>query len=141
MPLAVLRTLEAVIALAVAQATVRLLPFRATARLAGAVHRGAPAAPADQSSGDPVARAVGAAITRGSRLLPWTSTCLVRALGGSLMLQARRRRSAIVLGVTSDNGKLLAHAWLVTDGQTVCGGREAAGFSPIATLARASVHR
>lgn len=51
------------------------------------------------------------------------------------MLARRRIPSTIVFGVAG-GGQLRAHAWLVAGDGTVCGGREAGAFTPIATFRR-----
>lgn len=83
---------------------------------------------------DSVVTAVAKGISRAAARLPWHSTCLVRALAGRLMLMRRGVPSTLVLGVTKDQGDLLAHAWLVARDGVVCGGREASAYSPLASF-------
>lgn len=128
------RVLEAMVALAGVGLLLRLLPFNLALKLMGVgrprrgedVHR--------RRTRDPVAAAVGVAVTRAAARLPWHFSCLVRALAGRLMLVHRGVPSTVFLGITKDVEGIHAHAWLVARNGTVCGGREAAGFQPIAAF-------
>ncbi|MFY7962649.1 MAG: lasso peptide biosynthesis B2 protein [Elsteraceae bacterium] len=79
------------------------------------------------------ARAVAGRLTRVANRLPWTSSCLVRATAG-LMLLARRRivGGRIRLGVRIRDGQLEAHAWLLLGSDILMGEGEAHTFTPIA---------
>lgn len=128
-----LRTVEAAMALAVMRIVIVILPFAMLSRFAGGV-----AAPAGSSHAqpttDPVALAVARALQSASARLPWHSTCLVQALAGRLMLRLRHRPATVVLGVAHVEGEFRAHAWLLSSGGTVCGGREADAYTTIAVL-------
>lgn len=128
-----LRTLEASAALIVSDVLLRTLPF---SRISGPMLAGKAGARDSnpQPPDHPSALAVGRSIGQAADLLPWRPTCLVQALAGRFMLSYRGIRSALVLGVTRQDGELLAHAWLVAGGGTVCGGSGASGFVPIATF-------
>jgi len=128
------RVLEAAIALVLARALLRVLPFARVAQLAGGVDTVLPSDEPGRRTTEPQALAVGRAIGAASRRLPGRSTCLVRALAGRLMLARRRIPSGLVLGVGSTDRAIHAHAWLVAGGGTVCGGREAPAFRPIAAF-------
>lgn len=121
-------TTEAALALIASAVVLRLLPFHITARLAGRL---------SSPSSVPVAGAahagrVGGAIARAGKVLPWNSSCLVRALAGRLMLARRRIPSTLRIGVATCSGEVRAHAWLSAGGVVICGGSEADGFEPIA---------
>jgi hypothetical protein len=47
----------------------------------------------------------------------WPVTCLYRALGGYALLRAAGQQVRFVIGVRTDHGRLLAHAWLERGGQ------------------------
>lgn len=97
---------------------------------------GATASPiGEEPSTDPLVRAVTVALVRAARRLPWSSTCLVRALAGRSMLRRRGISSVLHLGVSTRNGRLTAHAWLTVGNATVIGGNEAPDFVPLARLA------
>lgn len=129
--------LEAVLALTLAAALVFLTPFRWTARLFGRV-----SPPGDKTS-PPVdknhlqrAQAVTRRLTRVADRLPWTSTCLVRALAGKMLLARRGvRGGAVRFGVAKCDGRLAAHAWLMFGGAVLIGGETAQEFKPLADLA------
>jgi hypothetical protein len=132
-----LRVLEAMCALLVARLLLRAVPFRWIAGAGGGVSE------SDDLPGvipgptaHRIAGGVGLAIRRASPRLPGRSTCLAEAVAGRLMLAWRGVPSTLVLGVTKSDGALQAHAWLVVEGGIVCGGREVAGFRPIAAFRR-----
>lgn len=128
---------EAILALLAAKAAVRLLPFRLSAALFGGA-----APPCASSPGvDPRqlarARAVTARLRRVASRLPWTSTCLERAFAGRLLLGRRRLPGVVIrLGVRLADGRPQAHAWLLVGDLVLLGEDEAAGFAPLADLAR-----
>jgi hypothetical protein len=128
------RVLEAMAVLVLARAAVRTIPLRRLAWLTGPVSQGDASHQSTERSGDPRVRLVAASLRRGAARLPWHSGCLVRALAGGAMLRRRRIASTLVVGVARDAAGLRAHAWLVADGGTVCGGREAVDFRPIAAF-------
>ena len=129
-----LRVLEAVGALTVAGLLLRILPFRMVMKLVGSGAARAGENMVCRPATDPVAAAVGRAVNSAAARLPWRSRCLIRALAGRAMLMRRGVPSTLVLGVTKKMEELQAHAWLVAGGGSVCGGREAARFQPIAAF-------
>lgn len=129
-----LRTMEAMGLLVVSQLLVRIVPFRLLARLCGSA---GPAPSAGEPLGEPTdhaAMVVRRALSRGAQRLPWSTTCLVRAVAGQAMLKRRGTESTLMLGVAVDAGTFSAHAWLLSGGGVVCGDSEASGFAPIAAL-------
>lgn len=50
------------------------------------------------------------------------ATCLTQVLAAKYQLERSGRRSRIHIGVASDNGRFLAHAWLECEGKTILGG-------------------
>lgn len=126
-----LRVLEAAIALILVSVLLAILPFRILARLAGRAEAGS--YPPGLTT-DAAAAAVGQAIAAAARRLPWHPKCLAQALAGSWMLRRRGLPAQLCFGVSNEDGKLRAHAWLVSGSGTVCGGPAAAGFTPIASL-------
>lgn len=125
-----LRTLEAMCALVMAHVLIHGLPFSIGVRLAGRLGDGDQDG-INRTPDDPGVRAVASAIRRGAWRLPFASTCLKRAVAGRLMLLRRGTASSLVIGVAMRDGRPSAHAWLVAGGGVVCGGTEAAEFSPI----------
>jgi hypothetical protein len=72
----------------------------------------------DNGKGDFIVWAVG----RSSRLVP-RATCLTQALAAQFILARAGFRSQIRVGVAiHDEGKFVAHAWLIRDGRVVMGG-------------------
>lgn len=124
-------------ALAVGAALRRLLPFRVTARLLG--RTGAPSdavasAAVAGALGRARAVAVGRAVERMARRVPWTANCLTTAIAARLMLARRRVPSVTRFGMAAKPGRIEAHAWLEVDGVAVTGGAEADGFVPVAAF-------
>ncbi|HEU4694304.1 MAG TPA: lasso peptide biosynthesis B2 protein [Vicinamibacterales bacterium] len=128
------RVLEAMTALASVTLLLRILPFRTVMRLAASSAWPADDEPAPGRTTHPLATSVGAAVNRAAARLPWHSSCLRRALAGRFMLLRRGFPSSVVFGVAKRAGQIHAHAWLVAGGGIVCGGRDRAGFTPIAVL-------
>jgi hypothetical protein len=76
---------------------------------------------------------VGWAVRNSARLVPKAS-CLTQALAAQLLLARSGYRSQLRIGVAADpTGRLLAHAWLVSNGRVVVGGssRELARYVPL----------
>lgn len=127
---------EATGALLLGAMLVHVLPLRVTQRLFGAV------TPPD-TSGSPTrvppaidrARAVAQRLRWIADRLPWTSTCLVRAVALGLLLKRRGLQGwSIRFGVSRKDGALAAHAWMVMGQDILIGGEEAADFTPLADL-------
>jgi len=72
------------------------------------------------------------------RRIPWTATCLVRAVAVHHVLVRRKVASSLVLSVTPASGKTVdAHAWLEAGGLVVTGQGEKARYVPIYTFSNA----
>lgn len=66
---------------------------------------------------------IGRAIGRASRVVPWRSDCLVQAEAGRRWIAALGGSAEIRLGARkAPDGRLDAHAWLVSGGRVVTGG-------------------
>lgn len=50
------------------------------------------------------------------------ASCLTQVLAAKYQLERFGRRSRVHIGVASENGQFLAHAWLECEGETVLGG-------------------
>ena len=75
------------------------------------------------------------ALARAAKALPWRSSCLACAIGGSLMLRRRGLPSALHLGVQSDpRSELSAHAWLHCGDVDIVGAEIASEFVPVAAF-------
>jgi hypothetical protein len=58
-------------------------------------------------------RQVSIAIRTMSRYTPWKNNCLVQAYAAKLMLNRRKLKSTVYLGVArNESGSMIAHAWL-----------------------------
>lgn len=75
-------------------------------------------------------------IRNAARLVPGAS-CLTQALSGQIVLARRGKTSQVRIGVARDEqGRFIAHAWLVSEGRVVLGGAEAniQRFTPLTDL-------
>ena len=75
-------------------------------------------------------------IRNAARLVPGAS-CLTQALSGQIVLARRGKTSQVRIGVARDEqGRFIAHAWLVSEGRVVLGGAEAniKRFTPLTDL-------
>jgi hypothetical protein len=68
-----------------------------------------------------------------SAFLP-SSTCLIQALAAKYQLERFGLDAQLHFGVAKENGRLLAHAWLQCDGETVLGGEIAPRYTPLVAL-------
>jgi hypothetical protein len=123
------RALRALGWLIAARVAVRLLGYdnvtRAIARL-----------PASRSSGAAITPAECAiAIRRAARVWP-TARCLPQAIAGYCLLRRAGRTPAVKMGVTVEDRRLDAHAWLECDGVTVTGGDVDQRYAPLAPARR-----
>jgi len=121
--------LEAALALAGFRLLLALAPFR---WIAGRLGRAGADLP-EPAGPDPLAAEVAWALGAAGRRLPWTSSCLVRALAGGWLLTRRGVPALLVFGL-APSGKtgFDAHAWLCSGGWPVAGGEVARGYRVIA---------
>jgi len=81
------------------------------------------------------ARKVGWAVGVMSRHTFWESKCLVQAMAAKLMLNRRKLKSTLYLGMAKDeNGNLIAHAWINSCGLTLTGGRNMDEFTVVSVF-------
>ena len=81
-------------------------------------------------------RRVSWGVRNAARVVPGAS-CLTQALAAQFLLARLGCRSQIQVGVKQDSeGRVLAHAWLISDGRVVVGGspREIQGYQFLADL-------
>jgi len=112
-----------------------LLPFGAVRalliRLGGA---GRAARPSDAVPVEQLARTVRMAAAG----LPVSTSCLVRALAGEVILRRRGYPARLCIGVAHPAGAdWQAHAWLENDGHVVLGAEGAERFTPLRSPPRA----
>ena len=118
--------LEAAVALSVAQLLVLTTPFRRIARWLES-DRGT------HDCDENFFIRLGSALGTAGRGLPWRIVCLPEAIAAKAMLRRRGYRSALHIGASVDsNGKLVAHAWVVTGGKAVVGGSDVRHVMPLA---------
>ncbi|MBU0724717.1 MAG: lasso peptide biosynthesis B2 protein [Alphaproteobacteria bacterium] len=127
---------ETALALILALPLVYLRPLQRLAERLGGF-----SAPDDQAAAPTAdltrAQFIAARLNHIADRLPWTSSCLVRATAGLLLLARRRITGGrIRFGVRKHEGRLEAHAWLLLGKHILLGGigdrDEANAFTPIA---------
>lgn len=60
----------------------------------------------------------------------WESKCLVQAYAAKFMLNRRKQKSTVYLGVARDeNGEMIAHAWVRCGGIYITGGNGSGKFA------------
>lgn len=120
--------------LGVARLAVLTLPLRWIAPLLGQYMQES-AATADLEQ-EAAALRVEWAVGTMSRYTPWKSNCLAQTIAAKRMLQRRRIRSTLYLGVArSDTLGLDAHAWIRSGTRVVAGEQGMARFTAVATFA------
>lgn len=127
---------EATGALLLAALLVHVLPLRVTLHRFGTMASpDLAAAPTAEPPATDRAQAVARRLRWTADRLPWTSTCLVRAVALGLLLKRRGIQGwSIRFGVSKTGGVLAAHAWMVMGQDILIGGEEAADFTPLADL-------
>lgn len=128
--------LEAVVFLALARASVRLLPFQKTMRLFGLRPAAGSGEPSVSSEPEAVQRATWAVRAAAARV-PSVGNCLAQALAGSAMLRRRGIATVVQLGVAiagSAPPGMAAHAWLRCGSSVLTGGIGSGSFTPVAAF-------
>jgi len=124
---------ESLVALAVASAAVRFLPFRravgiGSRRLSGPV-------PSDHSE---ILRDARWSIEAAATAVPWRAVCLQKGLALQWMLRRRGIDALLHYGIAKEiPGQLEAHVWVTVDQRFVIGGEIADRFRSVATFPRA----
>lgn len=123
--------IEALVAVTVASAVIRFMPFRQVAKLAERPPFTRGRTPGHRDQVRRVAWAVRACATR----LPWKVVCFQQGLAVHLMLRRRSFPSILNYGITQSTERgLEAHVWVTEQDETVIGGEEAGRFTCIATF-------
>src|SRR5438876_4054792 len=125
--------LEAALYLLVVRLVFGVLPFAGALRLL-AISR------AEEGSGRSAAAeagAVGRAIARAARHVPFRAACLQQAFAALVMLRRRGLKATVHLGLARESGSddLRAHAWSRCGEVPVTGVGTARGFVPVAAFA------
>jgi hypothetical protein len=129
---------EAALWLALARASVLVVPFRLLARRIGSVTApidgmAAGRLPARLDTELELVQDIGWAVTRAARYVPFKAVCLPQALAAKMMLRRRNLPAVLYFGAARQaTGGLEAHAWVMAAGIEVTGYPEAHSFTPIA---------
>ncbi|MBY0227544.1 MAG: lasso peptide biosynthesis B2 protein [Hyphomicrobium sp.] len=82
---------------------------------------------------------IGWAIGAAAKVVPWKANCLAQAVAASHLLQRSGCESEIRIGVRRDGQELLAHAWVVCDGEIVVGASAHDEFMPLRATAEGQI--
>lgn len=129
----------AYVLLGIARAAVLAVPFSWIARALGAARPNRACSMPVEAGDQHRIRAVALAIVRAAHRTPWRSNCLAQALTAHMLLVVRRIPHVVHLGVARQEEQpacLAAHAWVEAGGQMVTGGREAPGYTVVASFER-----
>jgi hypothetical protein len=86
------------------------------------VRRWVPTGAGKELASDDEVRRLAWGVRNAARMVPGAS-CLTQALAAQFLLARSGRRSQIQVGVAQDpEGRVLAHAWLISNGRVVIGG-------------------
>ena len=119
---------EALLALGLSSAAIRLLPFR---RVVAITRK--PAPPRAGPDAERIARARWAVEAVAARV-PWRTVCFHKGVALHGMLHRRGIASQLHYGVRMEpQGGMKAHVWVTFRGEDVIGGAEAVGFPCLAT--------
>lgn len=141
-----LLALEALGWLALARVQIAVLPFRRIARRMGAPLRSedgagdAPGVAAMDPARRAALRAVGRAVERAARHVPWRADCLPQAMAAQRMLRRRGIPATMHFGVRMGDEacdrRMTAHAWLTVDSAGVVGARGLDEFTVVARFSQ-----
>lgn len=124
------------VAAAPLQAAIRLgltvLPYR---QLRGLVDRLARVGPRRRLLAPPASRErIAWAVTRACRFVPG-ATCLTQALAAKVLLERNGHPARVRVGISRTEGaRLLAHAWVESEGCIVLGGVDLNRYTPLSAL-------
>lgn len=119
--------LRVLLVVAVARATLCVLPVEAARKLVARAATG--------TAGHSINQLVWA-VRVTSRYLP-DATCLTQALAAQALLARSGYPSQVEIGVAKDESRRFqAHAWVVCQGQVVLGGQKIERYNPLLTLER-----
>ncbi|MBA3366511.1 MAG: lasso peptide biosynthesis B2 protein [Actinobacteria bacterium] len=107
---------------------VTALPFGQLRRLVGRLER-------RPSGTRPSEEELAWAVSRVSAYVP-RATCLTQALALQAWLARHGYRPDLRIGVTKEDGRLHAHAWVESEGRILIGGSEAKRFAPLGPAPR-----
>jgi len=119
---------EAWILLHVSRLAILLLPFRWLAPLMGREREEA----IEDSCDQPDVLEIKLAIDRAARRTLFNSRCFDQALTAASMLRRRKKSATLFLGVSQQDGKLSAHAWVSAGKSIITGSRGIHGHTPVA---------
>ncbi len=123
---------EAFVLLGVSRLALLLLPFKRIAPHLGRQGEDVYAADAKQTA---AAKGVGWAVRIASTHTPWQSKCLAQAMAAKRMLNRRKIRNTLYLGLAKDDsGKMVAHAWIFCGSLPLTGAADTPRYAVVSTF-------
>lgn len=118
---------QAWILFCVSELKLRILPFRSMLAMSGA----SAVRESDHSIAPSVLARYAWLVTVAGRYSPFRSTCLKEAVVLASLLKRRGIATQLRIGVSRQEGRFKAHAWLERNGQTVDGMQGRDGYEPL----------
>jgi hypothetical protein len=120
--------IEALVAIAVASAAIRLRAFKRAIRMGSLPLT-------DRPVQGGITEDVRWAVEAAARHVPWRAMCIQQGLALQWMLRRRGVDARLHYGIAKDEiGELQAHVWVAAGGAVVIGGAEAPRFKCVATF-------
>lgn len=133
-------TLQAWLLLPAAGAAVRIVPLRHLLALLALRSTAEPAELPSHNSpaacGDALSHDIAEALARAAAQALGGSTCLARALVGTVLLRRHGRPAELTLAVATPGEGLTAHAWLESDGTPISGFPVPPSWQPLVRFRR-----
>lgn len=120
---------ESALALILASALIRFLPFRQVAQIASSAYPIRDIAPDRR-----IISKMGWALAVVASAVPWRAVCFHKGVAAQFMLRRRRLPSALHYGIHSRARHLKAHVWVMSGDEPVVGVNEADQFACVATF-------
>lgn len=126
--------MEAWVLLAFSRALILFRPFRSLTPILGKSidEKNSDSYLVEQSTDLKLLQLIQCSILRAARRSPWRTMCFEQALTARIMLLSRGNRSVIFFGVDRQNNEekaMKAHAWLISEGFTVTGGKNNSDYT------------
>lgn len=126
--------IEAWVLLAFSRTLILFRPFRSFTPILGKTidEEAANSYLEEDSTDKELLQLIQCSIWRAGRRSPWRTMCFEMALTARIMLLIRNKKSVIFFGVNrlnNDEKTIKAHAWLVSSGFTVTGGKNNLDYS------------
>lgn len=124
---------EAVFTSVVVKLIVLILPLRFYSKYLGIQQ--AESSDIDETNNRHILYIISKSIVRSRKVITWKNRCMVEAITAKKMLKRRGLASTLYFGVSKENQKMAAHAWLRCGSVIVTGKQEMEKFVVVSTFA------